>query len=157
MVNLSDYSIFRESMSTLRETSKDDHDNMAQDFMTDSEKIVVDFDLVKEKYIEHLGLSDIPKSNDALLDAGNGDLIFIEFKNGYIDSKKQFDIRKKIYDSTLIFTDIVSAGISSMRQYMEYILVYNGKANAGNPEVADKKKTVQVSVKQWESEKICVE
>ena len=125
MVNLSDYAIFRESLSTLKTTSVDDHDSLTQNFMTGSERTVVDFDLVKERYIEHLGLSDIPKSNDALLDAGEGKLVFIEFKNGYIDKRMQFDIRRKIYDSTLIFSDIVSAGISSMRQYMEYILVYN--------------------------------
>ena len=104
--------------------------------MTESEVPAVDFDLVKEKYIEDLGLSDVPKSNDALLDMGKGKLAFIEFKNGYIDSKKQFDIRKKIYDSTLIFTDIVSAGISQMRQCVEYVLVYNENANGQNPAAA---------------------
>ncbi len=145
MVNLSDYAIFRESLSTLKTTSVDDHDSLTQNFMTGSERTVVDFDLVKERYIEHLGLSDIPKSNDALLDAGEGKLVFIEFKNGYIDKRMQFDIRRKIYDSTLIFSDIVSAGISSMRQYMEYILVYNEKSNSRNPEAADKKKSVQES------------
>lgn len=103
MVNLSDYAIFRESLSTLKTTSVDDHDSLTQNFMTGSERTVVDFDLVKERYIEHLGLSDIPKSNDALLDAGEGKLVFIEFKNGYIDKRMQFDIRRKIYDSTLIF------------------------------------------------------
>lgn len=146
MVKLSEYAIFRESMSTLRETSIDDHDNKNHDFMTDSEMAVVDFDLVKEKYIEDLGLSDVPKSNDALLDVGEGKLVFIEFKNGYIDAKKQFDIRKKIYDSALIFLDIASAGISSMRKCVEYILVYNESANRDNREVADKRKYVQDSV-----------
>lgn len=145
MIHWRDYPILTESVSTLRATSIDKHDSGSPAFMTDSEIPAVDFDLVKQKYIEDLGLSDVPKSNDALLDIGNGKLAFIEFKNGYIDPKKQFDIRKKIYDSTLIFTDIVSAGISQMRQCVEYILVYNEAANRKNPDTAQKEREVQNS------------
>lgn len=145
MIRWRDYPIFTESISTLKDTSIDKHDIGNPAYMTERDDPAVDFDLVKEKYIEDLGLSDVPKSNDALLDMGKGKLAFIEFKNGYIDSKKQFDIRKKIYDSTLIFTDIVSAGISQMRQCVEYVLVYNENANGQNPATAEKKREVQNS------------
>ena len=97
--------------------------------MTESELTAVCFDDVKDEYVELLGMSEIPKSNDALFDEGNGTLVFVEFKSGHIDSQKQFAIRKKIYDSTLIFTDITSTGISYMREQMKYILVYNDAAN----------------------------
>lgn len=139
MIKLSDYPIFSENLSTLKETSVDKRDSNNYIYMTESNRPVVSFDLVKEKYTENLGLSSVPKSNDALFDDENGKLIFVEFKNGYIDSKKQFDIRKKIYDSTLIFSDIVSVGISNLRQCMEYVLVYNESANATNPDISDKK------------------
>lgn len=139
MIKLSDYPIFSENLSTLKETSVDKRDSNNYICMTESNRPVVSFDLVKEKYTENLRLSSVPKSNDALFDDENGKLIFVEFKNGYIDSKKQFDIRKKIYDSTLIFSDIVSAGISNLRQCMEYVLVYNEIANAANPDISDKK------------------
>ena len=145
MIRWRDYPIFTESISTLKDTSMDKHDIGNPAYMTGRDDPAVDFDLVKEKYIEDLGLSDVPKSNDALLDMGKGKLAFIEFKNGYIDSKKQLDIRKKIYDSTLIFTDIVSAGISQMRQCVEYVLVYNENANGQNPATAEKKRAVQNS------------
>lgn len=145
MIHWRDSSILTESISTLKETSIDKHDSRNPAFMTESEMPAVDFDLVKEKYIEGLGLSDVPKSNDALLDIGKGKLAFIEFKNGYIGTKKQFDIRKKIYDSTLIFTDIVSVGISEMRQCVEYILVYNENANLNNPDAQEKKREIQDS------------
>ncbi len=139
MIKLSDYPIFSENISTLKETSVDKRDCNNYTYMTESNRPAVSFDLVKEKYTENLGLSSVPKSNDALFDDENGKLIFVEFKNGYIDSKKQFDIRKKIYDSTLIFSDIVSVGISNLRQCMEYVLVYNENANATNPDISDKK------------------
>lgn len=139
MLKLSDYRMFRENMATLKETSVDKRDEEHLEYMTESDREVVNFDRVKEKYIEHLGLSVAPKSNDALFDDGRGKVIFVEFKNGYINPKKQFDIRKKIYDSTLIYSDIVSEKISKMRTYMEYILVYNEDANKDNPEISEKK------------------
>ncbi len=111
MIKLSDYPIFSENLSTLKETSVDKSDHNNYVYMTESNRPVVSFDLVKEKYTENLGLSSVPKSNDALFDD----------------------------DSTLIFSDIVSAGISNLRQCMEYVLVYNEIANANNPDISDKK------------------
>lgn len=64
-----------------------------------------------------------------------------------MDKAKQFAVRKKIYDSLLIFTDIVSAGLHDLRLHAEYILVYNEIVNAGNPDVVrERKKNVQPSV-----------
>ena len=63
----------------------------------------------------------------------DGSLVFVEFKNGYIDLKDQYDIRKKIFDSMLIFSDIVETGISHTRAEMDYILVYNQTKNPLEP------------------------
>lgn len=146
MINLSDYPIFKNNICTLKETSIDKKDNRTVMYMTDSSKSVINFDKVKEEYVKTLKLNEVPKSNDALMEDGKGKLIFVEFKNGYMDKTKQFAVRKKIYDSILIFTDIVSVGISSMRICMEYILVYNENVNEKNPDVIkEKKKYVQPS------------
>lgn len=138
MHNLSDYRIFRENMATLKETSKDESDKEHIEYMTESGRKVVHFDGVKDEYVEDLGLGVVPNSNDALID-GRDKVVFVEFKNGYINFPEQFKIRKKIYDSVLIYSDIVSEGISKMRTYLEYILVYNEDVNKDNPELPEKK------------------
>lgn len=120
MINLSDYPIFNRNIATLKETSKDEDHEV---YMTESIRPVIHFDKVKEEYIKELKLVEIPKSNDALFDEDDkGSIVFVEFKNGTINN---YELRKKIYDSVLIFTDITSSSISSMRKTVKYILVYN--------------------------------
>ena len=143
MVDLNAFQIFTDHLSNLKETSIDKRDGTPQ-YMTLSTREAVNFDGVKEEYVKPLGVSEIPKSNDALFDDGKGFLVFVEFKNGYMDHRKQFAVRKKVYDSVLIFTDITSTGISFMRDHMKYILVYNETANQDNDldeELKKKRKT----------------
>lgn len=106
--------------------------------MTNSEKEAVNFDNVKNDYIKDLSLSNAPSSNDALFLSRDNKLIFVEFKNGFMDGEKKFSIRKKIYDSIIILTDILNTGISALRNKMEYILVYNESVNADEKEVLEK-------------------
>ena len=47
IISIEENIIFKESLSTLKETSKDDN---SDEYMTNSEKEVIDFDLVKRKY-----------------------------------------------------------------------------------------------------------
>ena len=122
-------SIFKKNLSTLKETSIDNNNTTTQEFMTDSLLEVVNFDGVKNEYIKTLKLKETPKSNDALFFDGQGKVIFIEFKNGSVKSSKEYDLRKKIYDSLLIFTDITNRGITYTRNNMDYILVYNAGKN----------------------------
>ncbi len=137
-MKLSDYPMFRDNMTTLKETSADKRDATSCAYMTESGKPAVDFDLVKKKYVENLGLSVVPMSNDALFDCGNGRVVFVEFKNGRIGKKERFDIRKKIYDSVLIYSDITKSCISSMREEVEYILVYNEGLHFGESDGSEK-------------------
>lgn len=131
-MKLSDYPMFRDNMTTLKETSADQRDAASCAYMTESDMTAVDFDLVKKKYVEELGLSVVPMSNDALFHHGKEKVVFVEFKNGHIGKKEQFNIRKKIYDSVLIYSDITKSGISSMREEVEYVLVYNEDINTGD-------------------------
>ena len=138
MIKLQDYEEFQE-FTTLKETSKNDADKKDVLYMVDSEFPVIDFDKVKERYISNLSLMDTPKSNDALLQL-DGKLYFIEFKDGNIKSEI-YGIRRKIYESLLIFCDIVGKNISFTRENMNYILVYN-KENSKKyiQEMIDKRK-----------------
>lgn len=132
MIKIEDYEILSKNISTLKETSKDYHDE-EEYYMTESLLPAVDFDKVKDAYISALSITDKPKSNDALFINSEGKEIFIEFKNGYIGNKK-FELRKKVYDSVLIYTDIIHKGISYTRQYVDYILVYNEEKNKTDKE-----------------------
>ena len=147
MIDLNTFQIFADHLSNLKETSIDKRDGTPQ-YMTLSTRDAVNFDDVKEEYVKQLGVSEIPKSNDALFDDGKGFLVFVEFKNGFMDRPKQFAVRKKVYDSTLIFTDITSKGISYMRNHMKYILVYNETANQGNNSDKDLKEKQKTAVQQ---------
>ncbi len=120
--------LFRDNMSSLRETSKDS-DSSNPECMTNSEIAVVNFDKVKESYIKDMKLSFTPCSNDALYIDKNGDLYFIEFKNGIMTRPMIFNVYNKIYDSLLIFNDIVGQNISFCRKHVNFILVYNESKN----------------------------
>ena len=128
MSDLYDFEIFKNNKTSLKETSKDNHDG-TDIFMTESTLSVVNFDAVKNDYIKGLQVTETPASNDALYLDDFGEYYFIEFKNGVIDKAKIFAIRLKIFDSLLIFTDIIGRGVSYTRNNLSYILVYNEGKN----------------------------
>ena len=145
MIKFEDYPILNNHLSTLKDTSIDFHDQDNIQYMTNSKRKAVNFDDVKGEYIEKLSLVEVPKSNDALFMTRDNKLIFVEFKNGFMDGKKKFDVRKKIYDSVIILTDILDSGISKLRDQLEYILVYNEDVNKGEADVLKKASYVQPS------------
>ena len=128
MIDLDNYAIFSHNLSTLKETSVDSSIEGKHQYMTLSQRKAVNFDAVKNEYISSLGLSETPKSNDALFYDGI-DLVFVEFKNGRMSQEKIHAVGKKVYDSVLLYTDITSEKISDMRKNMKYILVYNEDVN----------------------------
>lgn len=101
MIDFNEYSILKDNMSTLRDTSLDDHAPNSIAYMTNSSREAINFDNVKRKYTENLRLNEEPKSNDALFISDKGKLVFVEFKNGFMDGQKKFAVRKKIYDSII--------------------------------------------------------
>lgn len=120
--------IFDKHISTLQKTSIDT-DNGKD--MTNSQYPVVNFDEVKDEYIDKnsLKLKDIPSSIDAILCKGNK-IFFIEFKNGRLDANDVYCIRKKIYDTLLIYGDITGKTIEYTRKFIDFILVYNAERNS---------------------------
>ena len=117
-------------MSTFKETSYD-KDGEEPGYMTDSQIQVINFDKVKDCYIKNLALSNTPCSNDALYFGKDNKIFFVEFKNGVLDERprRNFNLCKKIYDSLLIFNDIVNKNISFCRKNLYFILVYNESKN----------------------------
>lgn len=144
MIDVNAYPILERHRSTLAQTS---WDNKNRAYMTTSTLDAINFDDVKGEYIKGLGLSDTPSSVDALYVDKKGYVIFVEFKNGYIDNTEKYSVQKKIYDSMLILGDITSIHISDMRKRAVFILVYNDQANerSRDKEYNEKKKAVQPS------------
>ena len=120
--------IFKENLSSFKDTSRDS-DGEAPKYMTNSEIQVINFDKVKESYIREMNLSDTPCSSDALYIGKEEKLFFVEFKNGAMKNNKIYNVYNKIYDSLLIFNDIVQKNISFCREHLNFILVYNEEKN----------------------------
>jgi hypothetical protein len=137
---LDKFEIFLNNKAQLKDTSKYNHDGI-DDYMTHSTLAVVNFDNVKKTYVKDLVVSEIPASNDALFMNNEGEYYFIEFKNGYIDKHKEYAIRLKIFDSLLLFTDIIGKGVGFTRKNMNYILVYNERKNLSD----EKEEGMQIS------------
>ena len=125
-----DIPIFKNNMTTFKETSYD-KDGKEPGYMTNSEIQVINFDKVKNWYIKDMFLSSTPCSNDALYIGKDNKIFFVEFKNGALEKNKKmiFNVYNKIYDSLLIFNDIVHQNISFCRENLYFILVYNESKN----------------------------
>lgn len=105
---------------TLKEASYDEKND---EYMTDSEKIVIDFDQAKTKYCNALNLSnECAKSADACCRTGEDKYYLIEFKNGRFDNH---DVSEKAKESAVIFSGITGKSINDIRKSVTFILVYN--------------------------------
>lgn len=129
--------IFNNNMSTLRKTSEDDN-GVIVSYMTDSMIKVIDFDSVKNQYIKETGVSYVPHSVDAIYISKDLDISFIEFKNGKISKKINYDVFYKIYDSLLLFNDITGTTVSYCRKNVNFILVYNENKNSNEQQESSK-------------------
>lgn len=111
------------TVSTLKQTS---YDSANEQYMSNIENNVVDFDKVKDNYLKSLseGPSQTCLSNDALLKVED-QWYFIEFKNGVITIQVNDEIKTKIYDSLLVFLEIINKHIDYSREKINYILVFN--------------------------------
>lgn len=125
--------IFKNNLSTFKETSYD-KDGKTPGYMTDSEMQVINYDKVKGDYIKGMSLSNAPCSNDALYIGEDKKLFFVEFKNGVMTNRVIYNVHYKIYDSLLMFNDIVNENISFCRQNVYFVLVYNENRNSFSSE-----------------------
>lgn len=136
MIKVGEYEILNNNKSTLKDTSIDSANN---EYMTESDIEVIDFDEVAKKYKVLRGITDLPTSNDALF-IGENEIFFIEFKNGQIDAN---NIRLKICDSMWMLTDIIEQNISYMRENVKYILVYNSQKKQRNIRISASREDIK--------------
>lgn len=121
---------------TLKNLSLDSGSGTRQ-FMTNSQIRAIDFDAVKINYIKFFnGTEDITCSVDGIIDNENNKL-FIEFKNGKIDTKQKKGIKSKAKDSLLIYGDIKDRTLEYFRDNYTFILVYNGEKNRTHSQSMD--------------------
>ena len=127
MINIDNYEILKNNLSTLKEISKDDSETIAK-YMTQSTLSAINFDGVKTEYLKSFHLSDeLAKSCDGLLCFNDKD-IFIEFKNG--KNIKPPEIAIKIKESLLLLTAIITPNeIAEIKNKGIFILVYNANKN----------------------------
>ena len=126
MINLELYPILWDNKESLRETSKDDRDPNDIQYMTSSETEVVNFDLVKRRYVNGLGLSeDAITSVDAIVPLEDR-ILFVEFKNGRVNNR---NIKDKARDSLLVFLGIIGGDITFSRSNIDFVVVYNLEKN----------------------------
>lgn len=141
---------FKAHIEKLKDTSKDPANN---EYMCDCASNVINFDKVMTKYCNQFK-KDTLKSVDSIFSISSKEktdkslkmLIFLEFKNGRIvknnlteaKSKELYEIRQKISESLLVFSDIVDCKLSDLRQNAGFILVYDSNKNVWNEETKNK-------------------
>ena len=134
MTNIKDkieIDIFIKNKKSLLEVSLDDSDKNNPVNMVDADKdiskdIVIDFDDVKTDFCKKFHKSyKVFKSAGALLYSEvKNKLIFVEFKNGKVK-----EVKTKLKDSLLVFSNIVDVDLKFCHKYLEYIVVYNYEKN----------------------------
>lgn len=120
MISFKNEDFFIDCKSTLTKTSFNQEANKA---MINSSIEVIDFDKAKCKYIQGKDVGITPTSNDALW-IKEDELVFVEFKDGNMRSEI-YKVKRKNFESLLIFLDIIEETISFSRASITYILVYN--------------------------------
>ena len=126
MINVNDYDILKNNRKSLKELSKDTANS---EYMTESSLDAIDFDTVKESYTRKLGIAlNSAFSVDAILCKDNK-IIFIEFKNGFMEKATIKNVHDKVRDSLLLFNAITNINIDTTQKEAKFILVYNERKN----------------------------
>lgn len=142
-MTVNDYKILRDNQCSLQETSKDTATETGKIcYMTLCRKTVVDFDRVKDVFLNCLGESnEKAKSVDALV--MDNKIYLIEFKNGDARAEKH-NIILKAKDSIAILNSIISQQIEFTRGNCIFILVYNkDKVKLSSKEMIAKKLAIK--------------
>ncbi len=126
MINLETIALFQNNKETLKNLSKDTSVQDTVQYMTESQRLATNFDLVKRRYVNaRFHSEDDAQSLDAVTQTENA-IIFIEFKNGRVSPR---DVKTKVRDSLLMYCDITKTTISDTRTDSIFVLVYNLENN----------------------------
>lgn len=119
--------LFDKNLDTVKNISYDSANN---EFMVNCREQIINFDKVTNSYLKSINHGiDCISSCDGLV--FTDDLwIFIEFKNVEISNAgKYYKVKKKVPHSLNVFCDILGINISTTREKMIFILVYNKDKN----------------------------
>ena len=122
---------------TLKQTSEDINNTTSDKYMTSCETSVVNFDRFKNNFVRNMKLIESPKSCDALYKDAADEYFLIEFKNGVIEAKKNYEIKVKIFESLLLLSEKFSKTIEFTRNNLVFILVYNENVVHGPDQFED--------------------
>ena len=117
---------FASAISTLQKTSLNKPTSDDKFYMTESLMPVVNFDHVVDAYAKKYHVHPFPASNDALLQVDDM-FFFVEFKDGKMSNGLIHELKRKNFESLLIFLDLMHETLSFARQHVKYVLVYNGE------------------------------
>ena len=131
MKRLEYYEMFKMHRKSISDTSLNKTDNV--NLICDN-RLVVDFDDVKDDFLSGLGKrNEYAKSVDALYQDSGG-IFFVEFKSGGFDNS---EIKKKAYDSLIIFSNITKQDAEFIRNNVSFLLVIS---NSRYDSLSDKDK-----------------
>ena len=126
--------MLRDFRDTLKQISEDVNKVADDKYMTLCEAYAVNFDKFKNHTFKKMNLGVFPKSCDALYRNQYGAYFLVEFKNGIIEVKKNYEIKIKIFESLLMLTERFSQTADFMRNNLTFILVYNDDVEHGKKE-----------------------
>lgn len=122
-----DIVLFDENLDTVKNIS---YDSANDECMVNCREQIINFDKATNSYLESINHGiDCISSCDGLV--FTDDLwIFIEFKNGKVPkTDNYYKVKKKMPHSLNVFCDILGINISTTREKMIFILVYNKDKN----------------------------
>lgn len=106
-------------IQTISEMSKNQ-----EEILIESNIRGINFDLLTKYYFDHKNSYANSPSNDSVLNYKGKDY-FVEFKDSKGKNIKKRDLYEKIRSSMLVYLDITNERISSVKENVGYILVYN--------------------------------
>lgn len=125
-MNLEEFKKFetKKVRCSLKNASLDTSDNK-NEYLSNCEAAVINFDRVKTEYLNSNGLSEeYAKSVDALFKMKKEKICLVEFKNGDFTNQ---ELKAKIKDSLMVFNSITNNQLEFDRENLIFVLVYNGK------------------------------
>lgn len=132
---INDNPIFQKCRSSLKETSKDTSSGN-DEYMVQSSMEVIDFDKVKDEFVELNNIKEAMKSMDALFVSESSNystcdakFFFIEFKSGDTKNVKKRDISDKMRDSLILFSHITNLSVKEICAKSTSIFVYDKQKN----------------------------
>lgn len=122
---------FQDCTSTFKKTSEHKKEDGTSEYLSNSQRIVINFDTVAEKHKEYRCYAESFASNDALYVTDSGEFYFIEFKcwnlpnSTSVSTTNKKKLKDKIAWSLLMADDLgILSTHADWKTRFRYVLVY---------------------------------